>query len=73
MSELKDNPLGVGINNDLINGAPLYFPNYVQDNLMVSIIDPASLAKEQQNLFNKKENDNFILFKALLKSQVKTH
>jgi len=66
-TSLENNPLSLGINNDLVEGSPAFLPKYVKDNIMVSVVEPGNLTKDQRAMFKVKREDNPILLIATIK------
>lgn len=56
-----------GIKNDLIENAPLFWPKYAKDNIVISLVEPSSLSEDQLKSFGCKLDDNTILFIGILK------
>ena len=51
----------IDIKNDLIDNAPGFWPNYVHNKFIVSIIQPVSLNEDQLSALNCKIDDNPLL------------
>jgi hypothetical protein len=56
-----------GLNNDIIKNAPLFWPQYTNGNIIVSLVDPVSLSDNQLKEYNCNLEDNPILFIGILK------
>ena len=59
--------LDFGIKNDFINNSLNFWPKSLINDFIIDILDPASLKKEQQVLFNCREGDNYVLLVAKIK------
>jgi hypothetical protein len=60
-------PTTLGFTNDLIKDSPLFWPAYVNEEVMVSLVDPVSLGEKALAAFDCKEDDNSLLLIAKLK------
>jgi hypothetical protein len=56
-----------GFVNNLIAESPLFWPVYVNDEVIVSLVDPVSLGEKALAAFDCKEDDNSLLLIAKLK------
>lgn len=56
-----------GLNNDMINNAPLFWPQYTNGNIIVSLVNPSTLSESQLKEFNCEAEDNPILLIGILK------
>jgi|GEM_PF-3186872 len=64
--DVEDVPI-LGMNNDLIDNAPRFWPNYMRNDTMADLISPAALDKTQLRAFKAKIDDNPIVVIGVLK------
>lgn len=57
----------LGFANDLIEDSPLFWPVYVNEEVMVSLVDPISLGEKALTSFKCRKDDNPLLLIAKLK------